>query len=399
MVYLGRERQTMTVKIVVGTDFGDEGKGRIVDLITPNFSYVARFNGGANSGHVVYVNGEKYAFHSVPSGILHPNVICVIGNGCVLDPNQFLDEVESLVARGVNLAGRILVSDRAHLTLAKHKEADDPSGKIGSTKQGIGPTYADKISRVGIRACDIAQSEEPELRRAATRGFEKYLANTSVILNTAIAEGKHVLCEGAQATMLDVDHGTYPFVTSSNTVAGGACTGLGIGPTKITDVLGVFKAYTTRVGNGPFPSQMEPELENFIQEKGHEYGSTTGRKRKCGWLDLVALEHAFMVNGITEFAITKLDVLDGLERIPVCSGYGGEGYKLISYPSSAKKFEEIKPIYSYFPGWGSTAGIRDQKSLPQKAKNFIKFLEESLGARCSIISTGADREEAIVCAT
>ena len=392
----------MTVKIVVGTDFGDEGKGRIVDLITPNFDYVARFNGGANSGHVVFVNGAKYAFHSVPSGILHPNVICVIGNGCVLDPNQFLDEVEDLARRGVALDGRIIVSDRAHLTLPKHKEADDPTGKIGSTKQGIGPTYADKISRVGIRAGDIATSEEPELKRAVARGFGKYLANTSFVLNDAVQRGCNILCEGAQATMLDVDHGTYPFVTSSNTVAGGACTGLGIGPTKITDVLGVFKAYTTRVGNGPFPSQMEPTLEAIIQDKGHEYGSTTGRKRKCGWLDLMSLKYAFDVNGVTEFAITKLDVLDGLESVHVCVGYviDGTTYDLSDpYPTALSDLQNARPIYKTFSGWSGVAGLKKPHDLPIEAIKFLLFLEDTLKAKCTILSTGSDREEAIVYAT
>src|SRR4051794_37960610 len=360
---------------VLGAQWGDEGKGKIVDLLTPQFSFVARYQGGHNAGHTVYVQGRKFVLHLIPSGILHPAVTCVIGNGVVVDPQALFKEVDTLHGMGIATGGRLLVSDRAHLILPYHRELDLLSEarrgdrKIGTTSRGIGPAYEDKIARRGLRVCDLKHPEtvaervrenvtarnrlipEPhvdwqqvldELLAVGER-LKPLMADTSAVLVEAMRQGRHVMFEGAQGTMLDIDHGTFPFVTSSNGTAGGVCTGLGVPPRAVEGVLGVAKAYTTRVGEGPLPTELTGEMGNRLRESGQEYGASTGRPRRCGWYDAVAVRYAARINGLDALALTKLDVLDGLERIEICTAYRRGGQLVEDFPSDLQLLADCEP--------------------------------------------------------
>jgi adenylosuccinate synthase len=415
--------------VVVGTQWGDEGKGKIVDLLTPRFSFVARYQGGHNAGHTVYVQGRKFVLHLIPSGILHPTVTCIIGNGVVVDPQALFKEVDALHAIGVDTAGRLLVSDRAHLILPYHRELDLLSEarrgerKIGTTSRGIGPAYEDKIARRGLRVCDLKHPEtvaervrenvtarnklipEPhvdwqqvcdELLVVGER-LKPIMADTSAVLIEAMASGRHVMFEGAQRTMLDIDHGTFPFVTSSNGTAGGVCTGLGVPPRAVHGVLGVAKAYTTRVGEGPLPTELTGEMGDRLRESGQEYGASTGRPRRCGWFDAVAVRYAARINGLDALALTKLDVLDGLEQIEVCTGYRRAGQVITDFPADLQLLADCEPVYETMPGWDQpTKGMRRFEDLPAAARDYVRKLEEVSGVPAAIISTGSDRDDTIL---
>ena len=414
---------------VLGAQWGDEGKGKIVDLLTPNFSVVARYQGGHNAGHTVYVKGQKFVLHLIPSGILHDGVMCIIGNGVVVDPQALFAEVDELARIGVNVDGRLLVSDRAHLILPYHRELDVLSEarrgerRIGTTSRGIGPAYEDKIARRGVRVCDLLN---PAMLEAGVREnviarnrvikdttldwkqvydellvlgarLAPWIADTSVYLAKAAAEGRAILYEGAQGTMLDIDHGTYPFVTSSNASIGGVCTGLGVPARAIGTVLGVVKAYTTRVGEGPLPTELTGELGQRLRESGQEYGASTGRPRRCGWYDAVAVRFSTRVNGIDALALTKLDVLDGLTSISICTGYRCGSKLLDDFPSDLKLLSQCEPVYEEMPGWSEpTKGVRSFDVLPAAARAYIARLEQLTGAPAAIVSTGSDREETIL---
>ena len=414
---------------VIGAQWGDEGKGKIVDLLTPRFSIVARYQGGHNAGHTVYVRGQKFVLHLIPSGILHPGVTCVIGNGVVVDPQALFAEVDELAGLGIDVTGRLFVSDRAHLILPYHRELDVLSEarrgerRIGTTSRGIGPAYEDKIARRGIRVCDLANTavlEEGVRENVKARNrvikdttldwqqvydqlaaygerMRPWVVDTSVMLNAAIAERKAIMFEGAQGTMLDIDHGTYPFVTSSNASAGGVCTGLGVPPRAVGTVLGVVKAYTTRVGEGPLPTELLGEIGDRLRESGQEYGASTGRPRRCGWYDAVAVRYSARVSGIDALALTKLDVLDGLESISLCTGYRCGGRVLHDFPADLKLLAGYEPIYEQMPGWTEpTRGAQSYDQLPTAAQAYVRRLEEVTGVPAAIISTGSDREETIV---
>src|SRR5688572_24939352 len=418
--------------VVLGAQFGDEGKGKIVDLLTPYFSVVARYQGGHNAGHTVYVSGKKFVLHLIPSGILHPTVTCVIGNGVVIDPVALFKELDELTAIGVDWKGRVLVSDKAHLILPYHREiellAEARRGerKIGTTSRGIGPAYEDKIARRGVRVGDLADGSTDGPLASAIRenvaarnrlvgdtamNWEEVLsslcaiwprlkplvADTSLYLHRAMNAGKRVMFEGAQGTLLDIDHGTYPFVTSSNATAGGAATGLGIGPRSIGTVLGVAKAYTTRVGGGPLPTELIDPMGERLRETGQEYGASTGRARRCGWFDAVAVRYAVRVNGMAAIAVTKLDVLDGFDELKVCTAYQCGNQTLTEMPGDIAQLSQCEAIYETITGWDApTMGITDYDALPEKAKRYIARLEEISGVPASIISTGSAREHTIV---
>ncbi len=414
---------------VIGAQWGDEGKGKIVDLLTPRFSIVARYQGGHNAGHTVYVAGQKFVLHLIPSGILHAGVSCVIGNGVVVDPQALFAEVDELAGLGIDVDGRLFVSDRAHLILPYHRELDVLSEarrgerRIGTTSRGIGPAYEDKIARRGIRVCDLANPavlEEGVRENVKARNrvikdttldwqqvYDQLLAygerirpwvvDVSVMLNAAIAGGKAIMFEGAQGTLLDIDHGTFPFVTSSNASAGGVCTGLGVPPKAVGTVLGVVKAYTTRVGEGPLPTELVGEMGNRLRESGQEYGASTGRPRRCGWYDAVAVRFSARVSGIDALALTKLDVLDGIESISLCTGYRCDGRTLQDFPADLKLLAGCEPIYEQMPGWTEpTRGVQSYDRLPKAAQAYVRRLEEVTGVPAAIISTGSDREETIV---
>jgi adenylosuccinate synthase len=414
---------------VLGAQWGDEGKGKIVDLLTPNFSVVARYQGGHNAGHTVYVKGQKFVLHLIPSGILHDDVICIIGNGVVVDPQALFAEVDELARIGVTVDGRLLVSDRAHLILPYHRELDVLSEarrgerRIGTTSRGIGPAYEDKIARRGVRVCDLLNPsvlEEGVRENVIARNrvikdttldwrqvydellvfgarLAPWIADTSVYLAKASAGGRAILYEGAQGTMLDIDHGTYPFVTSSNASIGGVCTGLGVPPRAVGTVLGVVKAYTTRVGEGPLPTELTGELGQRLRESGQEYGASTGRPRRCGWYDAVAVRFSVRVNGIDALALTKLDVLDGLPAISICTAYRCGAKLLEDFPSDLKLLSQCEPVYEELPGWSDpTKGVRSFEALPAAARAYIARLEELTGVPAAIVSTGSDREETIV---
>ncbi|MDR0950435.1 MAG: adenylosuccinate synthase [Candidatus Ancillula sp.] len=440
--------------VLVGCQWGDEGKGKATDLLGSRVQYVAKFNGGNNAGHTVVVNGEKYALHLLPSGILSPDVTPVIGNGVVIDIKVLFEELDELIARGIDVS-RLKVSSHAHVITKYDRqldgamEHDKAKKKIGTTGRGIGPTYADKISRSGIRVIDLF--DEKVLREklesaldSKNRIFERYdvptmtvdeviaewggllerlkpmVCNTAELLNQGLDSEKNVLFEGGQATMLDVDFGTYPFVTSSNATAGGACTGTGVGPTKISSVLGIIKAYTTRVGEGPFPTELEhfvnkdPNFEDLSRDEqialckekedwgtyllvaGGEYGVTTGRSRRCGWYDAVVARYASLVNGLTDLVLTKLDVLSGLKKIPVCVAYDVNGVRFDSMPENMSDFINAKPIYEYFDGWEENLdNIRSFDDLPENAKKYVLALEKISNCRISVIGVGAGRDEII----
>ncbi len=418
--------------VVLGTQWGDEGKGKIVDLLAPSFDIIARYQGGHNAGHTVYFNGKKVVLHLIPSGILHSGTLCVIGNGVAFSPKAFLEEAAALEALGVTVKGNLLVSRQAHLILPYHslveKIAEERRGerKIGTTLRGIGPSYEDKVARCGIRVGDLLDLEvfkEKLMANVAEKnvlfkayGFpaldaqkifeeyaflvpqiEGYIADVSSFLARKMAEGKSVLFEGAQGALLDVDHGTYPFVTSSNSTAGGVCTGLGIGPTRIDAVLGVTKAYTTRVGEGPFPTELTDERGRCLSERGNEFGATTGRPRRCGWFDAVAVAYACRVNGIERIALTKPDVLDVFEEIFVCTGYLYRGKKLTSFPTEPWILEKVTPEYRQVKGWkSSTHGATDSGSLPVAFLDYVKLIEDLIEARVAIISTGFERQDTVL---
>ena len=414
---------------VLGAQFGDEGKGKIVDLMTPNFSLVARYQGGHNAGHTVYVSGKKFVLHLIPSGILHDGVLCVIGNGVVVDPAALFKEIEELAGLGIDVGDRLLISDKAHLILPYHRELDVLSEarrgerKIGTTSRGIGPAYEDKIGRRGIRVCDLVNTKAladevranvdarnqiikdstldwkqvyDELLAYGAR-MRRWTGDVSLAIDRARKQGQRILIEGAQGAMLDIDHGTYPFVTSSNATIGGACTGLGIPPRAIDGVLGVAKAYLTRVGEGPFPTELFGPIGDRLRETGMEYGASTGRPRRCGWYDAVAVRYAVRVNGIDSIALTKLDVLDGLETIEICTGYTIGDRTVTEFPSDLNSCGSITPIYESWPGWSSpTKGARQYAQLPPPAQKYIRRLEEVSGVPVGLISTGSDRSETII---
>jgi adenylosuccinate synthase len=422
----------MPAIVLLGAQWGDEGKGKATDLLGDRVDYVVRYQGGNNAGHTVVIGDQKYALHLLPSGILSPNVIPVIGNGVVIDPAVLLTEIKGLNERGIDTS-KLKISTNAHLITPYHRTIDKVSerflgkSKIGTTGRGIGPAYADKINRIGIRVQDLfdpsilKQKIEAALhdknqilikvfnRKGITvdEVFDEYLAyaqilkpyvvDTALLLDQALKAGKNVLLEGSQGTLLDVDHGTYPFVTSSNPTAGGASTGSGIGPTKITRVIGILKAYTTRVGSGPFPTELFDEDGDALRKIGGEVGVTTGRNRRCGWFDAPIARYAVRVNGLTDFFLTKLDVLTGWEKIPVCVAYEVDGVRVDELPASQSDFHHAKPIYEYLPGWKeniSTAKSIDD--LPVNAREYVKFLEKVSGAPISAIGVGPGRDETIV---
>jgi adenylosuccinate synthase len=414
---------------ILGAQWGDEGKGKIVDLLTAHFSIVARYQGGHNAGHTVYVNGAKFILRLVPSGILHPGVTCVIGNGVVVDLKALFAEVDELAKNGIVVGNRIVISDKAHLILPYHRDLDLLSEarrgerKIGTTSRGIGPAYEDKIARRGIRVGDLNDPKgleehvrdnvtarnrlvqdttmewKPvleELLKHAER-LRPMIRDVSVLLADAMRAGQSIMFEGAQGTLLDIDHGTYPYVTSSNASIGGVCTGLGVPPRTIGKVLGVVKAYTTRVGEGPFPTELSGEMGNRLRESGSEYGAVTGRPRRCGWYDAVAVRYAARINGLDGLALTKLDVLDGLERIDICTSYRCGGRTLTDFPSDVSQLAACEPVYESMPGWSTpTAGMRTFDQLPEQARKYIARLEEVSGVRASIVSTGSERDDTIV---
>src|SRR6266540_1942032 len=415
---------------VLGAQWGDEGKGKIVDMLTPHFSTVARYQGGHNAGHTVYVQGKKFVLHLIPSGILHPAVTCIIGNGVVIDPQALFKEIDELARMGTEVDGRLLISEKAHVILPYHRELDVLSEarrgerKIGTTSRGIGPAYEDKIGRRGIRICDLlgdraalqeAVRENVNARNRIIKDstldwkpvFDQLIAcgerirpwatDVSLYLARTMKEGKAVMFEGAQATLLDIDHGTYPFVTSSNASVGGVCTGLGVPPRAIGGVLGVAKAYTTRVGEGPLPTELTGALADRLRESGQEYGASTGRPRRCGWYDAVVVRYSARINGLDALALTKLDVLDGLSEVRICTGYRGRNGVVSEFPADLRALNGATPIYETMPGWTHpTKGATTVEQLPPEAQRYVRRLEEVSGVDCAIISTGSDRAETIV---
>ncbi len=415
---------------VLGTQWGDEGKGKIVDMLTPRFSAVARYQGGHNAGHTVYVKGQKFVLHLIPSGILHAGVTCVIGNGVVVDPQALFKEIEELGKLGVRVDGRLLVSEKAHVIFPYHRELDVLSEarrgerKIGTTSRGIGPAYEDKIGRRGIRVCDLlgdrdalaeAVRENVHARNQIIRDstldwkpvhaqmveygerMRGFVSDVSTALAAIMAGGGRVLFEGAQATLLDIDHGTYPFVTSSSASIGGVCTGLGVPPKAIGGVLGVAKAYTTRVGEGPLPTEVAGPMGERLRDSGQEYGASTGRPRRCGWFDAVVVRYSVRVNGLDALALTKLDVLDGLPEIPVCVGYRTALGELTEFPADLRLLASAEPVYRRLPGWSTpTRGVTRFDALPAEAQQYIRTLEEVTGVPCALVSTGSDRDDTII---
>jgi adenylosuccinate synthase len=414
---------------VLGAQWGDEGKGKIVDLLTPRFDIVARYQGGHNAGHTVYVNGTKFVLRLIPSGILHSGVTCVIGNGVVVDPQALFAEVDELARHGITVDGRLFVSDKAHLILPYHRDLDLLSEarrgerKIGTTSRGIGPAYEDKIARRGIRVGDLADPRglEQSIRdNVSARNrlvhdttmdwqtvFDQLLAvrtrltpmvrDVSLLLSDAFAAGRAVLFEGAQGTLLDIDHGTYPYVTSSNASIGGVCTGLGIGPRAIGAVMGVVKAYTTRVGEGPLPTELHDEMGTRLRDSGNEYGAVTGRPRRCGWYDAVAVRYGVRINGLDALALTKLDVLDGLEEIQICTAYRCGSRTLTEFPSDLGQLAACEPVYESMPGWQQpTRGVRRFADLPDNAQRYIRRLEEVSNVPAALVSTGSERDDTIL---
>jgi adenylosuccinate synthase len=418
--------------VVVGAQWGDEGKGKVVDYLASSFDYIARYAGGHNAGHTVIFDNHRYVLQLIPSGILRPEKKAVIGAGTVVDPAALVAEVENLRKSGIEVRGRLFLSNRAHLIFPYHREMDKASeaalgaAKIGTTSRGIGPAYEDKMARRGIRVCDLLDADrfreklervikEKDAISRATYGhpletsgiLDQYLelaahirglvADTAVLLNRALDKGESVLFEGAQGTMLDIDQGTYPFVTSSNATSGGVATGLGVAPTRLTGVVGVTKAYTTRVGAGPFPTEM-PDLDaNEVRERGNEFGAVTGRPRRCGWLDLAVLRYAKMLNGIDSLVVTKLDVFDAQPEIKVCVGYRYKGQPLEEIPPDVETLAQVEPVYHTLPGWRRpTPRIRDVKDLPTAAREYLHFISEKLQVEIGMVSTGPERDATIV---
>jgi adenylosuccinate synthase len=418
--------------VVVGAQWGDEGKGKIVDVLSESFSVVARYAGGHNAGHTVIINGQKFILQLVPCGVLRPGCRSVIGNGVVLDPMAFLKEVSALRASGVTVDGNLFVSSRAHVILPYHRmielASENAPGrvKIGTTSRGIGPAYEDKMGRSGLRVADLldlnllkthignACREKNMIAHAlfnsgpldpdkmyeeyaeASANIGPFVCDTAVLLNRALADGESVMFEGAQGTMLDIDHGTYPFVTSSSATSGGAVIGTGVAPTAISTVIGVTKAYCTRVGEGPFPTELFEATGDLLRARGNEYGAVTGRPRRCGWLDLPLLRYAGMINGISWLVVTKLDVLDELAEIPVCVGYKINGKTSDEIPAHGSGYDKIECVYRKLPGWRtSTLGIAQLEKLPKPARDYLNFLEQESGARIGVVSTGPGREQTL----
>jgi adenylosuccinate synthase len=419
--------------IILGSQWGDEGKGKIVDLFSERFDIVARYQGGHNAGHTVFIGERKYVLKLIPSGILRPGKQAVIGNGLVIDPAALLSEIDTLESAGVAVKGSLFISNRAHVLLPAHRMMEKMSEgrpgriSIGTTSRGIGPCYEDKIARRGIRIADLldpvffraqydalmdekvaiakALGIEEDLDLARIRGeYEGFaerirpmVCDTALLLNQAIRDGRRILFEGAQGTMLDIDHGTYPFVTSSSASAGGACTGTGVPPTRIGGILGVSKAYITRVGGGPFPTEALDGAGERIRQRGNEFGAVTGRPRRCGWFDVPLLRYTAAINGFDSIVVTKLDVLDEFENIPVCVGYKIDGQVLADMPPTVRQIEKIEPVYECLPGWNSsTFGISSYDDLPERAKSYLAFLEKSTGVEVGCISTGPERNQTIV---
>ena len=422
----------MSVQLIVGAQWGDEGKGKIVDRLSENAEVVVRYQGGANAGHTVYVNGKKFILHLLPSGILHPEVLCVIGNGLVFDPAAFFEELELLKESHISVDGRLKISDRVHIIFPYHKKLDQAreskarGNKIGTTGRGIGPAYVDKFNRNGIRLAEMLDDyslkmrleqnldlanrilvddfHEPPLsfvsvfeesKRFADR-LKPFAADTAIVLNDAWKTGKNILLEGAQGALLDVDFGTYPFVTSSNPTCGGAVTGTGLPASAIEDVLGVMKAYCTRVGGGPFPSEEENETGERLREAGREYGATTGRPRRCGWFDVVAARYSARINGLNAVALTKLDVLDSFEKIKICTSYSTADGELTEFPANLRALQDCKPNYIEVDGWQTEiSACRTFGDLPDKTQKYVGMLEELSGVPVRFISVGVEREQTI----
>jgi adenylosuccinate synthase len=420
----------MPVQIVLGAQWGDEGKGKIVDMLSADADIVARYQGGANAGHTVYVGDKQFVLHLIPSGIFHDHITCVIGNGVVIDPTALLSEIAQLEKAGINIQGRLLISHNAHLIMPYHKLLDtlreDSGQRIGTTGRGIGPSYIDKFTRVGIRIVDLLNRDV--LARKITENLEEknrilsqlygkttidvdamiheyqefdqrideYVTDTAVYLNQALKAGKRIIAEGAQGALLDVDHGTYPFVTSSNPTSGGACTGLGIPPTAITSIIGIAKAYCTRVGNGPFPTEQINVVGDRLRGIGHEFGATTGRPRRCGWFDACAMRYTAMVNGIEHLVITKLDVLDTFDDLQVCTGYELNGKRVKSFPTDVTTLEHVTPVYDHFEGWNTPlSGIARYGDLPGKARTYLDALSRLSGTPIRSVSVGPHRVQSI----
>ena len=417
------------VDVLLGLQWGDEGKGKVVDVLTPRYDVVARFQGGPNAGHTLEFEGKKYVLRSIPSGIFQNNNVNIIGNGVVLDPILFMDEAKALEESGTDIKKILKISKKAHLIMPTHRRLDAAQekakgdSKIGTTGKGIGPTYTDKISRNGLRVGDIFSNFEQKYAIAKAKhiatltqlggdtdvaeleaqwmqaidyikGFD--IIDSEYVVNGLLAQGKKVLCEGAQGTMLDVDFGSYPFVTSSNTITAGACVGLGLAPNKIGDVYGIFMAYCTRVGSGPFPTELFDETGAKIRDLGHEYGAVTGRERRCGWVDLVALKYAIMINGVTKLIMMKSDVLDGFETIKACTAYKIDGVVTDQFPFDIKD-ENIEPIYKELKGWNTDmTSMKSTEEFPAEFKAYIDFLESELNVPICIVSVGPDRSQTII---
>ncbi|RPI75984.1 MAG: adenylosuccinate synthase [Ignavibacteriales bacterium] len=418
----------MSVTVLVGSQWGDEGKGKIVDLLSDKYDIVTRYQGGANAGHTVVIGDKQYILHLIPSGILRENVICVIGNGVVIDPAALLEEIEFLKKHNIEVAGRLFISQNAHLIMPYHKLLDSINekggNKIGTTGRGIGPCYIDKYARKGIKIVDLLnrKSLEEKIRRNLEEKnnllkkvydhaeldveeiikqyvefdtiIDKYIKDVPSFLNHSIDEGKSILLEGAQGALLDVDFGTYPFVTSSNPVSGGACTGSGIPPNRITDVIGIVKAYTTRVGHGPFPTELTDNTGEELRKTGAEFGATTGRPRRCGWFDAFLVKYSVMINGINSVAITKLDVLSNLDEIKVCVGYSLNGKTIKTFPTDSDRLSVIKPIYETLPGWKTDiSNCKSYNELPPQTKDYLDFISKNSGFKINIISVGPKRSQ------
>lgn len=425
----------MSTLVVVGSQWGDEGKGKITDLLSEEADIIVRYQGGCNAGHTVVKGDEQYIFHLVPSGILHEGVKCLIGNGVVVDPQSLLQEIENLKKKNIEIDGNLLIDFKAHVVLPYHKTLDEikeikrGKDKIGTTKRGIGPAYADKIARTGIRMIDLIdekslttklennlnekdtifeklyglkisnQEKKDILKKYREYGqlLKKYVTDVSLYLNQAINENKKILFEGAQGTLLDVDHGTFPYVTSSNPIAGGACIGTGIGPTKIDRVMGITKAYTTRVGRGPFPTEMQGELEEYTRQKGGEFGATTGRSRRCGWFDAVLVNYAVRINGMDSMVITKIDVLSDFDKIKICTSYKYNKEIIKEFPVDLETLQKCIPVYEEMEGWkGNISQITKYENLPQQLKDYINRIEELVKTKVVIVSVGPKRSQTII---
>ncbi|MEW6506623.1 MAG: adenylosuccinate synthase [Bacteroidota bacterium] len=420
----------MSVSIIVGSQWGDEGKGKIVDLLSEKYDVVVRYQGGANAGHTVQIGDSQYILHLIPSGILRENVACVIGNGVVIDPKALLEEIKLLEDSGIKINGRLFISQNAHLIMPYHKLLDsineNTSSKIGTTGRGIGPCYIDKYARKGIRIVDLLNRSVLEEKIKANieeknnilkkvynhqelnvdeiikeylefdEKIDKFITDVPTYLNNTINQGKSILLEGAQGTLLDIDHGTYPFVTASNPTSGGACTGSGIPPNKISSVIGIVKAYTTRVGLGPFPTELFGDEGNKLREVGAEFGATTGRPRRCGWFDSFLVNYSRIINGIERVAVTKLDVLSYLDQINVCVAYELNGKLLKSYPTDVNQMMQVKPVYETLPGWKTDiSNVKDYNDLPAAAKEYLSFISHQGGFEISLISVGPRRLQTI----